>query len=172
MENFNAPGILGAGSTTELIIGRQTVSIGSKRQIERVDYANVIRSFTGLHGISRNPRGDELHGLFVALVERRPTDRVDRENNALVANQEQWNRRIWGLHYRRANLVPRIVEGLWGEVFAYGLNEEDRIDDPTPNRQYVTPGFRLFRAPMRGRWDADIEGSLRLGQRRATQSTG
>jgi len=163
-----APGLLGGGSTTEAIVGRQSIAIGSERQVERVDYANVIRSFTGLHAISTNRRGDELHGVFAALVERAPSERARQLDNRPETNDEQWNRRIWAVHYRRADIAPRIAPDLWGEVFAYGLDEEDETDDPTANRRYVTPGLRVFRAPERGRWDVDIEGSLRFGSRRAT----
>ena len=55
------PGVLGEASDSRLILGRQTVSIGSKRQIERVSYANVIKSYSGAHFISESERGDELH---------------------------------------------------------------------------------------------------------------
>ena len=71
-----APGLLGAGSASTLKLGRQTVSIGSKRQIERVDYANVIKSFTGAYLISTNDREDELHLLLVSPTRRFPSDRA------------------------------------------------------------------------------------------------
>ncbi len=165
---FEAPGVLGPGSSTEVILGRQTVSIGSKRQVERVDYANVIRAFTGLHAISRNERGDELHAVYVALVGRFPTERDLLEDNVLQSDQEQWRRRVWAVHYRRADILPDLLSDVWGEVFIYGLDEDDTDAIATPNRNYATPGFRFFRAPKAGQWDLDIEGSLRFGNRRAS----
>lgn len=165
-----APGVLGAGSTSALLLGRQTIDIGSERQLERVDFANVIRAFTGLHAISTTPNGDELHVVFTALIDRRPSDRESVGDNQIAANVEQWNQRVWAVHYRRADAAPAFASDLWAEVFAYGLNEEDANDAPTANRRYVTPGVRLFRAPAVGRWDLDVEGSLRFGSRRATTS--
>lgn len=166
-----APGVLGEGSHTEVILGRQTISIGSKRQVERVDFANVIKSYTGLHAISRNDRGDALHAVYAALVERRPSDRNALDGNVLSADREQWGRRIWALHYRRADIAPGVVSDLWGELFVYGLNENDTDRTPTADRRYITPGFRLYRAPHAGRWDMDAEGSFRYGRRRATTAS-
>ncbi len=166
----DAPGLLGDGSHTDVILGRQTVSIGSKRQIERVSYANVIRNYTGFHAVSSSPRGDELHVLLVAPVERRPTERVRIDRNALQFDREQFGRRIWAVHYRRADAFPALADGIWGEAFVYGLHETDTDAFQTPNRKYIGPGFRLYRKPAAGQWDLDIEGVYRFGSRRLTSA--
>lgn len=152
----------------DLTLGRQTVSIGSKRQIERVSYANVIKTYTGAHLKAGTARGDAFHALLVVPVRGLPSDREAIADNVIEADEEQWGRRIWGLHYRRADLLAQTVPGLWGEIFVYGLEEEDRVDNPTPNRSYVTPGIRLYRAPVAGQWDLDLEGAWRTGSRRAS----
>lgn len=54
------PSVFGDGSDAHLTLGRQTVSIGSKRQIERISYANVIKSYTGAYYTANNTRGDRL----------------------------------------------------------------------------------------------------------------
>ena len=167
---INAPGLLGRSSKSEIQLGRQTVSIGSKRQIERVSYANVIRTFTGGHAISTNDRGDALHLLLVAPVARLPSERALAEDNVLDLDSEQFGRRIWAVHYRRANAFPALADDLWAEAFVYGLNEEDTERFQTPNRRYVGPGFRLFRQPKPGQFDIDMEGAFRVGKRRATSS--
>ena len=162
------PGVLGEGSNSELKLGRQTVSIGSKRQIERVDYANVIKSYTGAHFISQNERGDELHALLVSPTARFPNSRPSLDDNELSGDEEQWGRQIWGLHYRRTDILPEFAPDLWGELFVYGLEERDTSKFQTPDRSYVAPGFRLYRKPVKGRWDIDLEGALRLGSRYAS----
>jgi hypothetical protein len=162
------PSLLGEGSKSQLTIGRQTVSIGSKRQIERVSYANVIKSYTGAHFTSTADRGDELHAIYVVPTARFPNTRPDIDDNLLSGDEEQWGRRIWGVHYRRADILPGAVPGLWGEVFVYGLEEEDTEDFQTPDRSYIAPGFRLYRRPEVGRWDIDLEAALRKGTRYAT----
>ncbi len=164
------PGLLGDGSESQLVLGRQTVSIGSKRQIERVEYANVIRSYTGAHFISTSKRGDALHLVYVVPTARFPDTRPDIDDNRLSGDEEQWRLRIWGVHYRRADILPNTVPGLSGEIFVYGLEEEDTEDFQTPDRSHVAPGFRLYRKPKAGRWDVDLEAALRKGTRYASSS--
>ncbi len=164
------PGLLGGQSASELSLGRLTVDIGSGRQIERVDFANVIKSYTGAHWVSQTPRGDELHLLYVSPTARFPNTRPSLDDNELSGDEEQWGRRIWGVHYRRADIAPRLAPSLWGELFVYGLEEDDRDAFPTPDRSYVAPGFRLYREPEPSQWDIDLEGALRSGSRRATSN--
>ncbi len=164
------PGLQGEGSRTTLKLGRQTVSIGSKRQIERVEFANVIKNYTGLHLTHSFPGGDGLHLVYVAPLARKPTERARLDENELSRDREQWNRRIWGVHYIRKELAPGRWPGVSGELFVYGLAEEDSGEFPTPNRSYVTPGFRLYRPRASGRWNFDIEGALRYGSRRASSA--
>lgn len=164
------PGLLGDASKTELKLGRLTVSIGSKRQIERPDFANVIKSYTGAHLTSYHPRGDELHLLHVSPTARFPATRPALDDNELSGDEEQWGRRIWAIHYRRADILPGLVSDLWGELYVYGLEERDTSDFQTPDRSYIAPGGRLYRAPDAGQWDLDIEASIRQGTRYATSS--
>lgn len=160
------------GGSSHIRLGRQTVSIGSKRQIERVSYANVIKSYTGGHWTATSSRGDELHAIYVVPIDRLPGDRESVGENEIVADEEQWERRIWGLHYRHKDLLPQRAPDLWGEVFVYGLNEDDTSKAQTPNRDYIGPGARLYRKPKVGRWDIDVEGVWRFGERGATSSPG
>ncbi len=164
------PGLLGENSETQLVLGRQTVSIGSRRQIERVEFANVVFSYTGAHLTSASTRGDELNLLFVVPTGRFPATRPGLDANQISGDEEQWGRRIWGVHYSRAGILPQAIPGLSGEVFVYGLEEEDRPGVQTPDRSYILPGFRLYRKPQTGQWDVDLEGALRKGTRYASSS--
>ncbi len=166
----DAPAPIGEDWSAVLRTGRQTVSIGSKRQIERVSYANVIKSYTGLHYESRAVSGDEFHAIAVVPLSRQPGDRASIDDNRLSGDEEQWNRLIWGLHYRRANIIADQWPDLTGEIFVYGLEENDSDAFQTPDRHYVTPGFRLYRSPQPGRLDIDIEGAWRFGRRRASSA--
>ncbi|MEL6687485.1 MAG: alginate export family protein [Pseudomonadota bacterium] len=164
------PGFLGKDSDSHLTVGRQTVSIGSKRQIERVSYANVIKGYTGAYFLSEAQRGDEFHAFMVVPIARFPNTRPEIDDNVLASDQEQWGRRIWGVHYRRRNVLPNVVPDLWGELFVYGLEEKDTTDFQTPNRSHIAPGFRIYRKPSIGQWDIDLEAALRNGSRFATSN--
>lgn len=159
------PSLFGDTQGSELKLGRQTISIGSKRQIERVSFANVIKSYTGIYSRSQSTSNDELHAFYAVPVERLPSVRDDVEDNEIELDEEQWNRRMWGLHYRKSNLFGSNEGRTWGEVFAYGLDENDTSGGPTPNRHYVTAGFRLYRPHASETWDYDIEAAFRTGHR-------
>jgi len=151
-----------------LRLGRQTVGIGSERQIERRDYDNVIQTFTGAHLELWWPGGERLHLLGVVPVDQRPIGREERADNVPEFDAEQWNRRIVAVHYSRPNLLPGVLPDLTGDIFAYGLFEGDAASVPTPNRRSLWPGFRLYRRPAPGRIDLDVEGAWRFGTRRAS----
>lgn len=164
---FDADGAFGF-KTASVKIGRQTLSLGSQRVLERVDMANVIFSYTGVYMRAVNVTGDELHVVAYVPTGRNPGDRASLAIDAVSGDEEQWNRRAWGVHWRERDLFG--APGLWGEVFVHGLDEHDARSVATPNRRYVQPGARLFRAPKAGAWDLDVETSLRRGTRRATSA--
>ena len=164
------PGLLGDDSNSQLRLGRLTVEVGSNRQIERVNFSNVSKSYTGAHLTSSNARGDELHLFHVSPTARFPNTRPALDDNEMSGDEEQWGRRIWGVHYRRSDILPEMAPGLWGELFVYGLEERDTSDFQTPDRSYVSPGARLYREPGIGQWDVDIEGALRKGTRYASSA--
>ncbi|MFN3228472.1 MAG: alginate export family protein [Asticcacaulis sp.] len=153
---------------TQAQLGRMTLHIGSGRQIERVDFANAIFNYTGLHLNGRTHGGARWHALYVVPVTRLPTSRAEMAKNRLSGDEEATRRHLWGLHYIRPNSLKALASDLTAEAFVYGLKEEDTSVLPTPNRDYLTYGGRLFRAPKAGQWDLDVELALRTGTRRAT----
>lgn len=170
--SLDTPSVFGEESEATLTLGRQTVSIGSKRQIERISYANVIKSYTGAYYAATSARGDRFHALMLAPVARHPGDRVAIGDNQVSGDEEEWNRTIWAVHYQRPDLIANTWPGLSGDLFVYGLEERDTDARPTPNRHYVTPGFRLHRAPATGQVDLDLEAAWRFGRRRASSAIG
>lgn len=154
----------------DLTIGRQTISIGSKRQIERVSFANVIKNYTGVRLKLKNSQSDEWHFFAVVPVKQYPDNFDDLLDNQLKLDEEEFNRLLWGAHYRKSDAFPSILANTWGELFAYGLHERDAFGNESPNRQYITPGFRIYRRAERTQWDLDLEGALRFGKRRATSA--
>jgi hypothetical protein len=157
-------------TTTSVQMGRMTLDIGSRRQVERVEFANVIYNYTGVHVRSRTPSGAQWHVLYVVPVTRLPADRTALSNNDISGDEEATNRKLWGLHYIRPDSFTALAPGLTAELFVYGLDERDAKDNPTPNRHYTTPGFRVSRAPKTGQWDLDVEGAWRYGTRRNTSN--
>lgn len=150
-----------------LTLGRQTLDIGSRRQLERGEFANVILNYTGLYAVLGAGR-DEWHVVYVVPVATLPDDVASLRRNRLAADREQWNRRVGGVHWIRQDAAPATVPGLVAEAYLYTLDEDDSRRFRTPNRHYATPGLRLYVAPAPGRWDAEVEAAWRFGNRRAT----
>lgn len=164
------PGLSGAGSVTELTLGRQTVSIGSRRQIERVEFANALYSYTGAHLVSKSASGDRLHAFYVVPLARFPATGEALFDNQISGDEEQWQRRIWGVHFMDADGLGGLVSGLSYEVFVYGFDESDTAAFQTADRSHIAPGFRLTRAKEPGQMDLDLEAALRKGTRYATSN--
>lgn len=161
---------LASNWTGRLKLGRQTLSIGSKRHIERVEFANVIKSYTGAYLEATHSDRSEFHAFFAVPTAISPSTREDLSDNVLSGDEEQWGRHIWGLHYRRADALKSLASDVWVELFVYGLEETDSSDFQTPDRSYVEPGFRLYRKPVKGQWDIDIDAAYRMGTRYASSA--
>ena len=157
-------------ATSHLTLGRQTVSIGSKRQIERVSYANVIKSYNGVHWVSHSGQDVQLHAIYVVPINRRPSIQTNILDNELKSDKEQWQRRLWGLHFIKREILAERVSNLQSEAFIYGLEENDSQRSQTPNRAYTTVGFRLFREAQANQWDNDSEAAYRSGKRYASSN--
>ncbi|MFN3807480.1 alginate export family protein [Asticcacaulis sp.] len=163
-------GKLPGQSRTNMQLGRFTVDIGSRRQFERVEFANVIFNYTGVHLKSVTTGGAQWHVLYVVPVTRLPASRNGLGDNDISGDEEAENRRVWGLHYIRPKLMEAVLPGVTGELFAYGIDETDSKDNPTPNRHYKTPGFRLSRPSKTAHWDFEVEAAFRYGTRRNSSS--
>ncbi|EWH11958.1 hypothetical protein DS2_02203 [Catenovulum agarivorans DS-2] len=155
---------------SELVIGRQTLTVGSKRHIQRVGYANVIKSFTGIYSKTTFNNKDELHAFYLVPVKPLPNDSNQVRNNHHKLDKEQWQRRLWGLSYRWADILNNPNQSIAAEAFVYGLDEKDTISNPTNNRHYTTISARLFRKWAPNIWNFDIEAAYRYGSRHATSN--
>jgi len=147
-----------------LKLGRQTISISSKRQIERVSYANVIRAYSGAYYKGTNTKKDELHLFYVFPVTRSPKNKTAVLNNTFEWDAENWDQHIWAAHYRNYKPFNSIGPD-WAEVFIYGFDEQDTKSKSTADRLYITSGFRLFDSIEARKINYDIEFGYRAGSR-------
>lgn len=156
-----------AGSTTELVLGRQTLDLGSRRLVARNAFRNTINAFSGGRLRWEGARGVEVHAFWFQPIVRLPDTRQGLEDAEAVLDDISLRQRFWGLHARSRPL------GEAGRLEGYYLRlaEADDDDIQTRNRRLHTLGARLLRAPGEGAFDYDLEGVRQWGSIRASAAS-
>jgi hypothetical protein len=149
------------GGTSKLRAGRITMDVGSRRFVARNRFRNTINAFTGLDWRWRGGGSREARAFWTLPVQRRPFLPEDTEDNEIQFDRETLDVQFWGLFY--ADSLPGAHRG---ELFVFGLHEDDTDRRPTRNRQLVTPGFRIWKPPASGALDYMIESALQFGESR------
>jgi len=94
-------------------------------------------------------------------VERRA---ASFDENKLRSDIERPGTIFWGIV-----LASRPCRhSIRGEFQLFGLHEQDSEGYQTDDRRIVTPGFRLYRPPARGRFDFELESVIQVGTSRST----
>jgi len=150
------------GSRSEVRCGRQTMDVGSRRLVARNRFRNTINAFTGVHWQWQLADGATLRLFYVLPVSREPSDAAALLDNEIQLDDESFARQLWGLHAQWSGLPW----GATGEVYVFGLHEDDTGDRATRNRRLYTPGLRVSRTPATGAWYFDIESVAQVGTTR------
>lgn len=154
-----------AGGETDLLLGRYTLDVGSRHFQQRNGFRNAISALTGINAQWAKDK-TELIAFYGLPVERLPGDAESIGQNEVVFDRALGNSQFWGLWGRRDQaLGPFSLE-----LFLYGLHEGDHRKDRTRNRQLLTPGLRLRKAPAPGQWDGEAEAAWQTGRARASSS--
>ena len=144
--------------------GRQTLDYGSRRLLARNRFRNTINSFNGLELQRELESGPKLQAFYGLPIVRLPGDAA-----SLLANEARLDRETFDLQYAALFLdIPKLPLQTRGELFLYGLYEDDSDARATRNRRLLAPGGRWFRQPAVGRFDFQLEGALQFGRSRAT----
>ena len=133
----------GKRSDSVLKLGRFTLDVASRRFVERNGFRNTINAYTGGHWHWKSQGQFVLDAFYTFPVRRLPLDRESLSNNEFELDQTDSHRQFWGVHLQR----PELFGEVQGEVFVYGLQEQDSPSRPTPDRDLYTPGFRLYSNP-------------------------
>ncbi|HBP21235.1 MAG TPA: alginate export family protein [Planctomycetes bacterium] len=159
---------LGDAGKLTLRAGRLTFDIGSRRLVARNRFRNTINAFTGIHG-EYERGGHSLQAFFVLPIQRRPFDRDSLEDNDVHFDREHLDNHFWGLVYTSAPLSPAE---LLVEAYLFGLNEDDRSERATRDRELYTTGFRLRRKKAKGELDFQLEAVLQFGRSSLSSAAG
>ncbi len=145
-------------------VGRITMDVGSRRLIARNNFRNTINAFTGVD-LQWRSAGRQLRAFYTLPVKRW----VDAD---ILENKERFDEeseqiRFWGINYSQ-NLMNTANKG---EVFLYGLNENDTREIKTKDRELYTFGFRVFRKPATEQFDFQLESIYQLGESRINNNS-
>lgn len=143
-----------------LLVGRYTMTIGSRRFVIRNGYRNTVNTFTGIDYVWNGNGGDKLHAFWTLPVRRRPFDAPSLRDNDFEWDDQDKDLQFYGLFAAR-----KLDQNTKLEVFTYGLHE-DAPD--TRNRRLLTPGARLVRPARPGQFSFEAEAALQVGESQST----
>ncbi|MBY0447588.1 MAG: alginate export family protein [Hyphomonadaceae bacterium] len=155
---WRGEGVFTPKDKLDLAVGRLTIDLGSRRLVARNQYRNTANNYTGAH-LAWSSGDTDVNAFFVLPVDRRPSDFTSLERNAVDLDEENTHVRFWSIYAHRKGLIGDIE----GDLYLFGLQESDRPELTTTDRNLYTPGFRLFRKPKKGQLDFEIETAVQTG---------
>lgn len=160
---YRTASLFAEGDSLELMAGRMTIDVGTRRFVARNDFRNTINSFTGVQAVWKGSEGTRIQTFYTLPVDRRPTDRDDLEDDEIDGDEESRRIRFWGIDVTQ----EKLAFGVSAEVFLFGLDERDGRGIQTTDRDLLTPGFRLFNSP-KDPWSFEIEAATQFGDSRSS----
>ena len=159
-------GALAEGDDLHVLAGRHTMDVGSRRFVARNRFRNTINAFTGLNALWKDGAGDQVRAFFTFPVQRLPRDGASLRDNDIEADEERTQVRFFGVHAQR----DEVLEDVRGELYLFGLDEDDGDDLATRNREIWTAGFRMLKphAPDSIHWE--LEAAYQTGDSRASSA--
>ncbi len=153
-----------SGDESTIRAGRLTLDVGSRRYVARSKYRNTINTFTGIEWNWSDPDGNHIQAFYTLPVNRKPNLPQALRDNDIEFDEEDMDVRFWGLYYGTRGLPW----GLEGEIFLFGLDEDDVKGRPSRNRNFLMPGFRLYQPKAPAKFDWLLESAFQIGESRAT----
>ena len=155
------PNVLADGSSLRMKLGRQTMDVGSRRFVARNRFRNTINSRTGMDLELTLPDQGRVRAFLTIPVERRVESIADNKPKLDI---ERFESVFWGVVVGSRTWR----HGIRAELEVFGIHERDSEEYQTSNRNFVTPGFRILRAPEPGLIDFEIESVVQVGTSRRT----
>jgi hypothetical protein len=153
-----------SGDRLDVIAGRMTINLGSRRLVARNAFRNTINSFTGVNATWKQRDGVETRAFYVRPLQRKPADLAALLNNDTELDTESSDVSLWGVF----TMAPNFFGKSNAEAYFYSFRSRDHIGIPLADRDLYTPGFRLFKNAAVSSWDFETEASLQFGTSRAS----
>ena len=156
---------LARGARLDLMTGRFTMDIGSRRLVARANFRSILTSYDGVRAVWTSPDKLVVTLAYSAPVSRQPSDADSALDNEVALNRTLNHTRFSVLH-----LDSPLPFGMSGEAYLLDLDEADGGDSATRNRDLITGGVRLRRSPNESQFDFDLEYAHQSGSAHATTS--
>lgn len=154
------------GASLKTDAGRFTMDLGSRRLLARPNFSNLMLGFDGVRSAWTTADKLKVTAFAMSPLRREPGDLP-----SLYDNEVALNATADGIRFLGAHLDAPLPHGARGEAYVFQLDERDRSDAPSRNRDLLTLGGRLVRKPSDGVWDFDIELAHQTGTARATTNS-
>jgi hypothetical protein len=165
--NWKTEDLFMKGSKSQLRGGRFTIDLGKRRLVARNRFRNVIQGYTGIDWKLTAKDESQIRTLLALPVTRQPSDKASLLENKASFDKKTTDQILWGIFY--SNLQLPIDNR--GEIYIFGLHEDDGPNFATRNRDLYTPGFRIYRSPQKDKFDFELESVFQFGTSRATTSS-
>ncbi|CAA9890072.1 conserved hypothetical protein [Candidatus Methylobacter favarea] len=153
------------GLGAEVVAGRQTLNLGSRRLVARNAFRNAINSFDGLR-LRLLDYGNWQFNAFITM----PVGRYPNNSAQLLDHFHSFDEPEYQTWFSGGFL--EIFDLPWktnAELYLYHLDEGDRNRNPTSNRRYFTPGLRVYRKPAKEQFDFELEAIGQIGTVRSSK---
>ncbi len=145
--------LLYSGLGAEVIVGRQSLNLGSRRLVARNVFRNTINSFDGVRLRLLDYNHWQFNAFFTMPVGRYPNDAEQLLDHFHSPDEPESKTLFSGGFLEVYDLAWKIN----AELYLYHLDEGDRKRNPTRNRRYFTPGMRFYLKPAAGEFDFQTE---------------
>jgi len=156
--------VLYSGIGAEVVAGRQTINLGSRRLVARNAMRNTINSFTGLKLRLLDYGNWQFNGFITAPVNRLPTSSAALLDNGQVFDRENTHTWFSGGFLEFYDLGWDINN----ELYLYHIDEGSSSSAPSRHRRYFTPGTRFYIKPAKAAIDFQLETIGQFGTVQAT----
>jgi hypothetical protein len=154
-------GQLGSGEQ-RLLLGRYTMSLGSRRFAIRNGFRNTVNTFTGVDYAWKNDDGEQVRAFWTMPVRRRPFDGESLRDNDFAWDDQSPDRQFYGIFTSR-----KVTEKTNFEAFVYGKHND--ADDAAKIDIY-TPGFRFHKPSTPGQFFGQFELAGQVGKSQLSAS--
>lgn len=159
--------VFDSGIGAEVIAGRQTINLGSRRLVARNAYRNTMNNFTGIRMRLLSDKHWQLNGFVTMPVLRYPNNSADILDHVHQFDEEDTHTWFSGGFLE----IYDLGLGINGELYLYHLDEGDSLYNQTRNRRYFTPGMRVYIKPAKARFDIQMEVVGQVGTVRASTTS-